>query len=273
MEYRSLPEPVMLATADDGKDIILSHLRQRLNPVFRRRGMIYFSESLGREVGRTDSVVALNSALRDKLKEATDVPRDKEGGVKTEALPRFFTTWLPTAWADLLDGLLEEEASAEIADAAQDEFREKVAAGFHTIVSHGRYYEKDKSTEVEARSLIDWCVLWAQGRQMEEGPLLAHLDQEGLEKAPADDPAHGLRIAIRSGLFRQTRSPDLAALTQRKFGMLAELYDVGTSCRAGRIRNTELVPGFIASLLDTSNQDGRPDSPAPNEEEQPREEE
>ena len=236
-----------------GKDVILEHLRQRLEPVFRRGGEVY-SHTLRRSVRRTDSAVAMSTELFFKLLNATDVPRDKEKRPLTNNIPGFFGTWLPTVWSDLLASLPEEEGAGEIVDTAQEEFREKVAAGLHTIVSHGKHFENGKETETQARSIIDWCVLWAQtGRWMKVRSWLVWIKK--VSPAPPGDPAFGLRVAIRSGLFRQTRSPDLATLTQRKFDMLAALYDVGEPCRAGGTRNTELCPGFIASLLDASNAD------------------
>jgi hypothetical protein len=241
------------AQGKEGKDMILDHFRTIYAPVFRR-GEVIYSQALGREVKRSEACFGADSALIEQLKKAVNVPRDKHG-VDLNALPRFFSSWARTAWADLLESLPEEDGTGgEIADMAQEEFRRHVAAAFHRIVSFGSTYkverlrngkkETEEQTRSENRSVIDWCDLWAKPGNWSRPRSL----QVWLRR----DADRRLAIAFRIEFFGQIPGCPLTRYGQRRFADLARQYGVakGGECRPGGGRALELTPEFIAELLD-----------------------
>jgi hypothetical protein len=190
-----------------------------------------------------EACYAPGKELVEKLSSASDAPRN-DSGVKRSALPQFFRTWAPSAWSDLLDGLQEEEGAAEISDLAQEEFRNRVSRALHTLVSFGREIKGGLGeTEIQRRSLISWCALWAKpGPWAHARSLLLWMRREG----------DVLRVAVRAELFAQVHVPDLSQLGQRKFAALCERYSVGTgggACRPCGRNAVELDGEFIAGLL------------------------
>jgi hypothetical protein len=239
------------APADTAAGIILDHLRTTYHPTFRR-GDVLYSRALGREVTRSEACYGAGSDLINRLAQATDAPRQEDGAVKRGALPKLFATWVRTAHADLLAGLPEEEAGDEIVEPARAEFRARVAAALHHIVTigHTTYEDKKEVTRTERHSLIELCDMWGKpgGWERVRDYLLWVRRDKGAEPLTLG----ALRVALRVELFAQGPSRDLARLDQRKFGRLAQLYDVGADgeCRAGGARCVELAPEFIAELLD-----------------------
>jgi putative DNA primase/helicase len=152
-------------TAPDGiaAGIILGHWRAKYDPTFRVGDVIY-SRTLGRKVKRSEVCSGADSNLIDQLAGATDAPRLQNGVVNRALLPKLFFTWGPTAHADLLASLVEEEDSAEIVEPAREEFRALVAAALHQIVAFGRtsYEGGQEVTRTERRSLIELCDMWAK---------------------------------------------------------------------------------------------------------------
>jgi hypothetical protein len=254
---RYAPAEAAGASAGTGKDIILAYLRRKYQPAFRR-GQAIFSQSLEEEVRRADVCFGPDSELLEQLELAEDAPWRGKGEVNVGALPKFFATWVRTAWADLLAEQPEEEEAGELSDPAAEEFRRAVAEGLYRQVTFGVKVKlkatklvQGKETEVEEehprqehRSVIDWCRHFARpGNWSGVRSLLAwtRLDGAGL-----------LRVAVRVELFTELRVAPLARMKQRKFAALAQRYGVGSDaeCRPGGSRALELTPGFIQGLLD-----------------------
>jgi hypothetical protein len=103
-----------------------------------------------------EACAGADEALIDQLAGACDAPRN-DAGVKRGALPQFFNTWSRCAWVGLLRTLPEEEEAAELSAPAQEQFRARVAAALHTIVSLGQSYRHGDGelTDVQRCSVID----------------------------------------------------------------------------------------------------------------------
>ena len=145
-----------------GYEIIRSYMDQHYRPVFRR-GEVLYSSSLGREVKRSDALAGCPHELIDQLAMAVDAPAN-DSGVQRSRLPNFFKQWAPSAWVDILDAQPEEPDASEIVEPAADEARAIVSRALHTIVAYAATYRPGQSerTDVERRSLLEWCVLWAK---------------------------------------------------------------------------------------------------------------
>jgi hypothetical protein len=231
--------------ARTGYAIILDYFREKYLPRFRR-GAVLFSEALGREVRMGEALAGAPIALVTLLATASDPPRDRTGNVDGSALPRFFFTWARSAWVDMLSSLPEEDQDDEVNELAREEFRAKVAAALHRLESFGyRHRERgEEREEVQRRSLVSWCQLWAK-----VGPWQGI---RSLQLWACLDPGDGrLRIALRKELFATLPGhSELARLSTKRFTVLAEKYDVGI--RIGKVkgqRGVELTPEFIAELL------------------------
>ncbi len=238
-----------------GYGIIFADFKQRYAPVFRR-GTTLYSSALGREVRLGEACAGAPIALIEKLAGATDAPRDRKGNRDRAALPYFFNQWCRSAWADLLGGLPEEEVTAEISESAQDEFRGKVTAALLTLVSMGRRVQDAKEgqegrrpeTEIERRSLLDWCWQWAKPGRWES----VRSYMLWTRREPTAGFAHVLKIALRVELFNQIGRADLAKLTQNKFDRLAAQYGVGEPRENAKVNGTRctiLTTEFVEGLL------------------------
>jgi putative DNA primase/helicase len=235
--------PEAQSAAVDGSSIILDYLRTKYEPTFRRDSMIY-SAKRGREIRKAEVCGAPGSDLIDTLLTASDFPRYENGSPKRSAVPTYYRNWAPIAWQDLLDSLPDEQDAPEIAGSAREQFRETVANALLTMqhfqVQH-RGPDRTDHAEVQRRSLIAWCVLWAKpGKWASVRTLRLWCRRD----------AHGdLHVAMHQSLFGQINRT--APWSHRRFVQLCELYEIGTSApeRPGGWRAVELTSEFIADLL------------------------
>ena len=94
--------------------------------------------------------------------------------------------------------------------------------------------------DVQRRSLIDWCRLFAKPgawKSVRSLALWCRLDENGQ-----------LQVAMHHRLFGQIRRGNLAPETHRRFVELCERYEVGVAGRTSRSRFVELTPEFLADL-------------------------
>jgi hypothetical protein len=241
------PQCPVASHGQKAKDIILAHFREMLDPTFRHGEFIY-SRTHGRDIRRAEVCSAANSRLIEALAHAVDCPKERKSGeVDESAIPRLFKTWSGTAWEDLIGALPEEHESDEIVDPAQEQFRRLVATAMYRMVSLGRVRKATRQaevdeTQVENRSLIDWCIQFAKpGRWAKVRYSVWTRRPEGTTIP---------QVAITVGLFAELRVVELARMGQRQFANLCRMYGVGIDreCRAGS-RALELAPEFVSELL------------------------
>jgi hypothetical protein len=226
-----------------GYEIILEHFKQFYRPLFRRGPNLY-SEALERDVSPAEACYAPDIQLVEALRIATDVPRYKDGTVNRQAVPAFFANWAKSAFVVLRNSLAEEDDSAEVNELARDQFRAKVAAAMLCLQSFVyEYKKKEKSdperTEVQKRSLLNWCQLWAKAgnwQSVRSLPLWTRLDEQ-----------NRLCIALRLELFAVLSKP-IPAKGPKAFKRLCHLYDVGTGGRPCGKDAVELSGGFLDYL-------------------------
>jgi hypothetical protein len=239
-----------------GYDITKVYFLEFYQPVFRRADAIH-SPPLGRVVRRSEACGQAGIELIDRLMSASDAPLDEETmEVDRQAIPRFFRLWAPFAWADILRSLPEEENSTEIVEPAREEFRARMSAAFHSLVSFGEVIHDDSQgtgtdTCVERRTVFDWCVLWARPGKWERIRSLAVWTKK------RDGEPHP-SIALRVELFSQIRVMGFADMTQNKFSKLAEAYDFGVDKTDNRVcgqRAVLLTPEFVAGLAAQPSED------------------
>ena len=238
------------AVMDSAYDMILRHFRRTYQPTFRRDNVLYAS-ALGREVKHTEACFAPGLELATEMLRCSNVPKNENGDPKENAIPQLFRSWAPSAWRDLLAELPDESQADEISGAAQEQFRGQIAAALHTLVPLTYRYKGDDGgdrEEVQRRSLISWCGMFAKGKRWESIRTYCLWVREG-------DPLPGstakvVRVALRVELFAQVSKTDLAKLSQRNLTDLCKLYAIGTECkvRGGDARAVELSPGFLAEI-------------------------
>src|SRR5262249_41437295 len=102
-------------TAPTGYAIILAHFQKKHGPAFRREGVI-MSGPEKRPIKQGEACAGAGIELIEELARASDRPRNSDGTLKRSALPYFFRTWAPIAWADFRDGLPDEESAEELSD-------------------------------------------------------------------------------------------------------------------------------------------------------------
>jgi putative DNA primase/helicase len=232
-------EPAAGGRLPTGYDMILQFFGQRYRPPFRR-GEKLFSETLGREVSRAEACYAPPIELVEQLLHASDVPRDDDRKAKRGLVPKFFKTWAPSAWADLLGGLKDEEATGEISRPAGEEFAARVAAALHAIVALGYHHDGDDLAQVERRSLVEWCWLFAKiGRWETVRSYRVWCTQRDGDL---------LGVALRAELFDQLHRADLGRISPYKFGQLAELYGIGRREKVNGVRVVVLAEEFLADV-------------------------
>jgi putative DNA primase/helicase len=247
-----------------GYEIILAYFRTVYEPTFRRDDKLH-SAALARKVPPREACFAPGRELIELLGQASDCPKVQikhEGSDSAslipnrQAIPKFFHTWAPSAWQDLIAELPEEEAAVEIAASAKEEFRRHVIA---RLVSQETFTEtvKEKTPakaeglkltaegtrivkEPQRRSLIHWAALWAKpGSWKPVRSLLLWSRRSSTDE---------LEIALRVELFAQGHST-LGGMSQYQFADLAELYEVGEASKACGRRVVVLCPKFLAELM------------------------
>jgi putative DNA primase/helicase len=246
--------------------VLLAHLRATYEPLHRRDQVIW-SKTLGRTVDLREAGQGPGTPLLTRLVAASNW---------SEAhVLRHWRQYLGVAWADLLATLQEEAATEEVDPCAEDELRRVLAALLGRVVSLGHVVKDEEGehrTEVQARSLLDWCLLWADvegngWRSVRSYWLWCRLS--GNEKVPPplrggtreQEAAHAqkidaerrrrLRVAFRVELAGQLGVRPLADWPMRRLTELCEHYGLGGRVRIGhsRDRAIELAPEFLADLL------------------------
>jgi hypothetical protein len=231
------------ATLRPGVEIILDYLRNKYETAFRIGASIY-SAKHGREIRKSEVCGAPGSDLIETLLTASDFPRYETGSPKRGSLPSYFKNWAPIAWQDLWDSLPDEQDAPEIAASAAEHFRETVANILLTMQAFSYHYRRKDGTErneVQRRTLISWCDLWAKRGNWEAIRTLALWCKR--------NKSGQLKVAMHRRLFGQIKQP--APWAERRFAQLCELYEIGASSpeRPGGSRAVELYPEFIQDLL------------------------
>jgi putative DNA primase/helicase len=235
-----------------GVEIILNYLRTKYEPKFRRDSMIY-SGKYGREIRKAEVCGAPGSDLIEALLTASDFPRT-ENGPKRSAIPAFFRNWAPVGWQDLVDSLPEEQDVPEIAASAAEQFKETVANALLSVQAVQYQYDAGgERSNIQRRSLISWCEMWAKNPSSRWGGA-----RGGLKLWCRRDDQGRLRIALHQRLFAQIKLQ--APCTVYRFVQLCELYDIGERSRAGGDRSVELNPHFVQELLGEPGVDSTVDS-------------
>jgi hypothetical protein len=233
-----------------GTEIILDFFRERYLPDFRRGNAIHAAD--GEMVYQSVACAAPTSVLIARLEAATDAPRFSEasgGGVKRDALPFFFRKWSPVAWGDMLAELPDEtEAALGMDSVAADQFRAMVRDALLSEIQFGDVIRGTNVTQVERRSLIDWCVKWSK-----PGPWRSIRSKKCWCKIEVKAAGRiVLRVAVRRDLFPQVRADKfLCGLTQNGFARLAARYGIGSSHRDDRphgLAAVVLEDAFVAEL-------------------------
>lgn len=236
-----------------GAVVILNFFRDHYRPVFRHGTAVRCAD--GREVPAGEARALAPSKLIDLLAAAVDAPQFKGGGVNRNALPSFFKTWAPTAWADLLAELPDEDeadiglagptAGVELGRLVREALLKPVVIGKKLRGKGG----EPGPPEFERRPLIDWCRILAK-----PGPWR---DVRGFkcwfkirEKGGGEIE---LAVAVRHELFSQTSADRrLMEMGPNTFARRCQRYGVGSSTRDGRPHGQAaviLAPEFVADLM------------------------
>jgi hypothetical protein len=218
-------------------EIIADFIRVEFDPTHRCGTMIR-SHARGMLLRRSDVIAGAPGRLIDQLAAAVEARRDEAGNAVRSCLPKVYRDWAPTAYADVLASLEDEEDSAEVESSAAADFRRKVASALFTQVTLA---EDRDGTEIQARrSLVDWCCRFAKPGGWQSIRSYLVWTAKGADGA--------VRIAIRAGLFAQVGPRELAEHSQYAFGQLCEKYAVGEAQRACGRRVVELTREFIGEL-------------------------
>jgi putative DNA primase/helicase len=236
-------------TVQTGYQICLDYFKQKYRPAWRK-GMAFFSDALNRLVKPGEVCFAPGIVLTNKLACASDAPQTRGGFVDRNELKRFFHIWMPSAYQDVVGDLPSEEESAEVLPAAEEAFRNQVAAGLHQHVTLGEDRTKDDGiTHTQRRTLLDWAVKFAK-------PEKKWGDLRGYQIWFRRGDDNVLQIAIRKALFGQVPgSSDLAKISDTKFTQLCQMYGVGTADRVKGTRAVILATEFVATLTTQPSSD------------------
>jgi hypothetical protein len=245
--------PAAAAGAQMAWEIIRDYWLGMLHPTFKRPGAIH-SDRTGRELKRRELLEGAPPDLIDLLVGAANAPCHKgTQTVNIEALPRFFSTWAPTAWAAVMRLLPEEVATAVVSESAAEQFRSWLRAALLKLVAVGTVHKRGKDEEyttVERRPLMHWAEIFARANRAKAVKGWADVRGHSIWARYDGDV---LRVALHHDLFAQIHAfgmPD----TTRRFTDLARLYDVaapgdGPKVKRGSLRLLELSAAFIEDLL------------------------
>lgn len=247
-----------------GAETILKYFRNHYQPDFRRGSSIH--TQTGEMVHQLVACGAANFNLINLLSVAVDAPRYPDANPKRDQLPGFFKKWASVAWGQLLTELPDEdEAKLGIDSTAGDEFRRMVRDAMLSEITLNDIIERVGVTQVERRSLIDWCVKFAKPgpwRTIRSKKCWCKVEKKGTAEII-------LRVAIRVELFAQIRADKLlCSMNQNTFARRAARYGVGSSSRVDRPQGRSAVvleEEFLASL--TEGLDEPAPSPEPAESE------
>jgi hypothetical protein len=233
-----------ILTGSCAHNIICKYFMEVYRPAFRRGTTIY-SESLRRDVKPSEACYSADRFLIQQLSLATDAKRRDDGSADVSALPALFWKWAKVAWQTMVGGLPDEEESEEISTSAEEEFQAKVRATLLHLEAIGYRRNGDQGEqEVQRRSLIDWCNLFAKPGRWQSVRPYTNL----LWTRRGDDDS--LQVALRADLFRQIPGcAELARLKQSAFSDLCERYGIGDSIRAGGERAVVLSTRFLAGIF------------------------
>jgi hypothetical protein len=174
-------------------DIIRDFLRTEYEPTHRSGTMIR-SHTRGLLLKRSDVIAGAPGPLIEQLTEAIEASRDESGHALRKCLPKVYRDWVPTAYANLLSELPDEEDAVEVEGSAALEFRRKVATALYGQVTLG---EDRDGNEIQIRkSLIDWCCSFAKPGPLAIHPLLSGLGPQG---GRCHGPDRCSRRAVRPG--------------------------------------------------------------------------
>jgi hypothetical protein len=207
-------------------------------PLFRE-GQFLWSRTYGRLL-RPAEIMPTVEAI-DSLAAACDAPRDRDGLVKTHALPALSRTWIWPAITEVMAALPSEVDAPEICPAADARFRLRVDRLLATMVTISSGRGPDRQDE--RRSLRGWCEVLAKAEDWGQLRTYALWFQQGPD---------GLEIALRPDLAHQVGgNRELADLDFATFASLADRYGVG-----GRVSlkndGNETVVLLSAEFLESS---------------------
>lgn len=239
--------------ARTGAEIILDYFRERYRPAFRRGNAVVCEA--GDTLTPAVACYTPTSDLIRRLEGASDAPLT-DGRINRGRLPGFFRTWAPVAWGDLIASVPDEDTAELGADApAGEEFRRLVREALLSEIVLGDIITGTGVTQVERRSLIDWCQRfgktgpWRSIRSKKCWCKLRDLGEGEVE----------LIVAIRHELFAQVGADRrLREMTANTFARRAQRYGVGTVGRGDRPHGQSavvLASEFVRDLLANTPQD------------------
>lgn len=226
-----------------GHEIIRAYFEERYRPVFKSGNAVQAHD--GTEVAQNVACGAAPSRLIEALAAAVDAPRFQGGGLNENALPGFFRKWAPTAWADLLESLPEEEqAELQTSAPAAEEFRRLVRGLMLTPVTLGGRNE-DRVRDFERKSLAHWCQRFAKARWSDIRSFKCYCRVRQHDKQ--------LLIAVTHDLIGQVGGDKrLMRMGSNRFAVLCRKYGVGAATREERPQGQwaiVLSDEFVNSLL------------------------
>jgi hypothetical protein len=240
-------------------EIILQGLRDRYHPKFRDGNLVHCEDGSIVSMGVACSVP--DSKWIDEVADAVDAPRNGDGQVIRNGLPRHWSTWSKTAWGDLLASLPEEDTAQLGDDApARDTFRRLVREALLTEVVLGDVISGagHQVVQTQRRSLAEWCQMFAK-----VGPWRGIRSKRCWTKWRVVPGKNGeLMIAIRHELFAQLGADrKLRDMGSKKFAIRAARYGVGVSTKDDRPHGVSAIvldPAFVADLIAELPDDEKP---------------
>ncbi|MCC2690019.1 MAG: hypothetical protein K0S21_2822 [Rhizobiaceae bacterium] len=241
--------------AETVREAILGWYRDRYRPVVRRRNGMIYSEAEG-WIGFAG--IYPDEALRERMTNAADFPRDERGAPNASAAPRLYREWRQFAWGDLLAALSFEGADGAPRTEASEEF----------LLSIDRLLEApvflpppDNTGMSRSLPLATWAWRYAQYRALAmKRPVWVQIEPYLLYARIKNERCW---IGIKSGVAGQLLRPitSLAelsdtALTRRcvkegialpaQFGKNTNINMI--SCNGQMIRSTILRPSHVHRL-------------------------